>query len=102
MLIGWQVKVILVNFSIGDHAHLKLHLSDSRLTNFCLLPLGFRFLFQSLDRLDQQLTVMTLLANVILHLLVVGVDFWLDIRVHLFDFLAKLAHQLVHFASELC
>jgi hypothetical protein len=63
------------------------------------LSLGFPL--ERIDGFKQQIAIMTLLANVILHLLVVAVDFWLHIRVHLFNSLAQLRQQRVHFVTKL-
>ena len=95
----WQVEVLLVSLSVSDHTDLMLHLSDSRLTNVCLLPLSFGFFFQSIDSLEQQFAVMSLLTNVDLHLLVVSVDLRLHVRINLFDLLAKLSHKLIRIVS---
>jgi hypothetical protein len=101
VLIFWQVEVLLVSLSISDHTDLMLHLSDSRLTNARLLPLSFGFFFQSIDSLEQQFAVMSLLTDIDLHLLVVSVDLRLHIRINFFDLLTKLGHQLISIVSQL-
>lgn len=97
----WNLKALLVALGVSDHANLHLHFPDSCLADFHLISLGLSLTLQGVDRLEQQLTVMPLLPDFRLHLLVVGVDLWLDLTVDVFDLLAELVHQGVRLMAQL-
>lgn len=86
---------------MSNHTNLSLHLGDASLTKIDLFSLPFCLLLQVVDSLKKLLFVVALLPDVGLHLLVVSIDFWVDLIVHIFDFLDELVHKAVHLISQL-
>lgn len=96
-----NLKVLFVCLSVSNHTNLQFHLGDAPVTHIGLLLLGFSLLLEGVDQFEQLLTVVSLLADVSFKLLVVGVDFGLDLAVDVVDLVAELGHQGVGLASQL-
>lgn len=73
-----NLESFFIALRVSDHAYLHLHLRDSRLTHIYLIALCLRLAFQGFNRFHEQLTVVSLLPDIRLALLVIGINLGLD------------------------